>query len=55
MRRITLYGLYDIGDQVVAPLELHIDISPRRVGLLPQFYQPVIESDAPYKNCGNSE
>src|SRR5581483_11949971 len=49
MGGITLHGLHQIGDEIVAALELHIDIGPRVVGAYPQLHQSVVNTDE-YEN-----
>ena len=43
--RVALHGLDEVRDQVVPPLELHVDIRPRLVGALPQTHEPVVDHD----------
>src|SRR5690606_21464182 len=40
---VALHGFHDIGDQVVTPLELHLDLRPRVVDSVPQLHQAVVE------------
>ncbi len=45
MRRVTLHRLNDIGNQVVTPLELDVNVSPSVFTLHLQPYQPVVNAD----------
>ena len=45
MRRIALHGLDQVRDQVVALLELHVDIGEGLVDALAQRHQPVIGTE----------
>jgi len=40
---VALDGAHQVGDQVVAPLELHVDLRPRVPDLVPQPHQAVVE------------
>ena len=42
MSRVSFYSLDYVGDQIMATLELDIDVRPCRVRLLSEFYEPVI-------------
>src|SRR5712692_561950 len=45
VRGVAFHGLDEIGDQVVAALELHVDISPGVVALNFQAHQAVVHAD----------
>src|SRR5258706_39645 len=40
--RVALDRLHEVGDQVVAALELHVDLGPRVLGLVPAADQAVV-------------
>jgi len=42
MRRVALDGLHEVGDEVVPPLELHVDLRPGGVDLVTEPDQPVV-------------
>src|SRR4029077_19527253 len=45
MGRVAFYGLDEIGNQVVAALELDINVGPGVVALHPQTHQAVVQAD----------
>ena len=45
VRGVALDGLDQVGDQVVPPLELHINVRPGRVAAHPQLHQAVVHPD----------
>src|SRR6185312_8800661 len=53
VRGVSLYRLHQIGDQVVALLELHIDVGEGLVGPLPHGDQAVVDADGPYNDYDN--
>ena len=55
MGRIPLHGLDHVGDQIISTLELDIDVGPRRLRLLPEFYEGVLETDPDYEDRANRE
>jgi hypothetical protein len=42
---IALHGFDDVGNEIVAALELHIDVRPGVVGLNIQPHEPVVDPD----------
>jgi hypothetical protein len=51
--RIALHGLDQIGDQVVALLELHVDVGEGLAATLPQRHQAVVGHDQPQADQHN--
>jgi len=45
MGRVAFHGLDQVGDEIVALLELHIDVREGLVDPLPQRYQAVVDRD----------
>ncbi len=45
MRGVALHRFHQVGDQVVAALELHVDIGPRVVTLYFEADQAVVHAD----------
>jgi len=45
VRGVALHGLDEVRDEVVAPLELNVDIGPRLLHALAQRDQPVVRRD----------
>jgi len=45
MGRVPLHGLDQVGDEVVAPLELGVDVGPRLIRADAQADQGVVETD----------
>jgi len=45
VRGIALHGLDQIGDQVVALVELHVDVGKGLADTLTERYQPVIRAE----------
>jgi hypothetical protein len=42
---VALHGLDQVRDEVVAPLQLHVDLRPRALDLVPQLDQAVVHDD----------
>ena len=49
---VSLDGLDQIGDFVVALLEQHVDVGPGAVVLIAQPHQPVVENDGVNQHAG---
>ncbi len=47
VRGVALDRLDQVGDEVVAPLELHADLRPRGVDAVAQLDEPVVARDEP--------
>ncbi len=50
MRGIPLYGGHDLGDQIVASLQLDVDIRPGTVHRLPELDKAVEDDDGTEKD-----
>src|SRR5664279_1678670 len=53
MGGIALHRLHQIGDQVVALLELHVDVGEGLVGPLPHSDEAVVDTDGPDHDYDN--
>ena len=55
MRGVTLDGLDEVRDQVVAPLELDIDVGPRLLHALTQRDEAVVRADEEQRERGDDD
>ncbi|MOA33084.1 hypothetical protein D3C78_1543450 [compost metagenome] len=51
MRRVTLHGLDEVGNEIGAALQLHVDARPRLFLHLPRLDQTVIDEDDIKRDC----
>ena len=54
MAHVAFHGFDEIGDQVVAALELHIDLRPGVVHVVAQPHQAVVDRDEPEERAGEN-
>jgi hypothetical protein len=47
VRRVALYGLDQVGNEIVPLLELHVDVGKRLIDPLPHGDEPVVDHDDP--------
>src|ERR1017187_8750624 len=52
VRGVTLHGFHQVGDKVVAALQLHIDVGPSVVGADLQLHQTVVNADQRKRDDG---
>ena len=55
MSRISFYALDHVGDEIMATLELDIDVGPGRIRLLSEFHELVIQTDPSNEKRGSHE
>ncbi len=55
MRGVALYSFHQIGDEVLPPLELDVDLRPRIVRAIAEPDEPVVDRNDPQHDDADSD